>query len=88
MILPLWLKPWKYIATVFWYMRYTVACKFCNKKNLDPFILERAADMLGTGEISRGKFRELAREWAIGMNIYDQVKYLEDTIPSCRSTDE
>jgi hypothetical protein len=74
---PWYLYPARLVSTVWWYVRYEVGVTVAQRNGLDAFTLQRAAQLYGEGEISGGRFRELAREWAMGVDIEGQVRELE-----------
>jgi hypothetical protein len=78
MTLSWYMQPVRLISTIFWWTKFEISCKWVNKNNLDTFAIQLAAQYYSDGEISSGRFRELARDWAAGINIGPQLKILEE----------
>ena len=75
--MPWYLQP-VWLASYAWYMaKWQLSLRLARRRSLDALQLQQAAVLYAEdGEISGGKFRELAVMWALGEDISGEVEKL------------
>jgi len=84
----LWQQPIRIIATIFWWTKYMVQLRVGRSKRLNAFDMQCAANLYSNEEISGGKFRELARAWALGDDIGPELDALIKDILNADEVDQ